>query len=444
MDPDDHAMLEALVRHGLRHQIDEFLAQGDRCGWCRCPIRLRGYVVSGQRGEKAVTFSSASLPDGVVLKACGSRSEIRCPSCAVIYRGDSRHLVRAGLEGGKGVDAAIALHPAVFLTLTAPGFGAVHTASASSPCHAGPSSARCGHGSALACSISHRQRDAVVGTPLCLDCYDYEGAVLQNASTPELWRRTMIYIQRRLAAVLGRTQADAGRLIKVSFCRVAEFQRRGAVHLHAVVRADGADGSIPLVDAEQLGVACLLAAAAVSVAHPRGAAFWGQQIDVQLLEQGDERARRVATYIAKYATKTSSDDPRLDAPVRSLEDLIRRRSPPHLHRMVATSLELGAEPAFAHLNLTRHAHRLGYGGNFLTKSRNYSTTFGALRDARVQWREARRFGGEVPADHSSHGHWEAVGAGWANTGESLFAGYQQRQRAEEKREAEFEWYSRSE
>jgi hypothetical protein len=74
MDPDDHAMLEAIVRHGRRHQIDDFLAQGDRCGWCRCPIRLRGFVFSGHPGEQTVTFSSFSLPDGVVLKACGYRS----------------------------------------------------------------------------------------------------------------------------------------------------------------------------------------------------------------------------------------------------------------------------------------------------------------------------------------------------------------------------------
>jgi hypothetical protein len=444
MDPDDHAMLEALVRHGRRRQIDEFLAQGDRCGWCRCPIRLRGYVVSGRAGEQAVTFSSASLPDGVVLKACGSRSEIRCPSCAAIYRGDSRHLVRAGLEGGKGVDEAIALHPAVFLTLTAPGFGAIHAAKGDSPCRVGDYRAHCAHGAPLACSSSHRQRDELVGTPLCLDCYDYEGAVLQNASTPELWRRTMIYTQRQLAALLGRTQADAGRMLRLSFCRVAEFQRRGIVHLHAVVRVDGPDGSIPPVDAGQLALSCLQAAKVVTLVHPKGAATWGPQIDVQILEHGDERARRVAIYVAKYATKTSSEDPRLDAPVRSLDDLARRGLPSHPHRMVATALKLGADPAFSDLHLARHAHRLGFGGHFLTKSRSYSTTFGALRDARVQWREARRIGGVVPADHSSEGHWQAIGAGWANKGEALFAGFQQRQRDEAKREAEFEWYSRSE
>ena len=122
------------------------------------------------------------------------------------------------------------------------------------------------------------------------------------------------------------------------------------------------------------------AAGAVTVAHQKGTALWGRQIDVQILEHGDERARRVATDVAKYATKTSSDDPRLDAPVRSFEDLCRRELPTHLHRMVATALELGADPALSELNLARHAHRLGYGGHFLTKSRRYSTTFGALRD----------------------------------------------------------------
>ncbi len=68
--------------------------------------------------DHRVVFSSHGFPDNVLLKACGSRSELRCPSCAVLYRGDARHLVRAGLEGDKGVDEAIAAQPAVFLTLT--------------------------------------------------------------------------------------------------------------------------------------------------------------------------------------------------------------------------------------------------------------------------------------------------------------------------------------
>jgi hypothetical protein len=111
------AMLQAIGRHSSAHRLDDFLALGARCGWCSHPIRLRGHVLDS---DGRIVFSSHAFPDNVVLKACGSRSELRCPSCATLYRGDARHLIRAGLEGGKGVDESIATHPAVFLTLTAP------------------------------------------------------------------------------------------------------------------------------------------------------------------------------------------------------------------------------------------------------------------------------------------------------------------------------------
>ncbi|HXY28550.1 MAG TPA: replication initiator, partial [Acidimicrobiales bacterium] len=178
---------------------------------------------------------------------------LQCPACASAYRGDARHLVRAGLEGGKGVDESVASHPAVFLTLAAPGFGLVHglrNGSQRHPSHvSGP---QCRHGRPLVCRAQHQNADVAVGTPLRPDCYDYVGAVLHNASTSELWRRTTIYIQRQLAAVLRCSQAVAARTVRLASCRVAEFQCRGVVHLHAVVRADGPDGSAPRIDPAHL------------------------------------------------------------------------------------------------------------------------------------------------------------------------------------------------
>ena len=438
-------MVEALWRHSGRKQLGDFLDQGAGCGWCRHPIRLRGYASTETDGERTVIFSSASRPDGVVLKTCGSRSELQCPACAAVYRGDSRHLVRAGLEGGKGVDPAVATHPAVFLTLTVPGFGAVHAARHGSLCRRPGlhSSARCAHGRLLRCDARHRISDELIGTPICPDCYEYVGAVLQNASTPELWRRTTIYVQRRLASVLGCTQTEAARVVRLASCRVAEFQRRGLVHMHAVVRADGTDGMAPPIDIWQLARACAEAARAVRVSHPQGVARWGDEIDVQVLGNGDDRAKRVATYVAKYSTKSSSEHPGLQHRILSLVDLDRRVLPPHLHRMVATAWMLGDEPDLEHLGLRRHAHRLGFGGHFLSKSRAYSTTFGALREARALWQEDRRTGGGASSNGLSEGRWRAVGSGWANQGEELFAGYQQRQWAEGRREAEFWWYTRS-
>ncbi len=85
LNEDDVAMLHAIGRHVSEHQLEEFLAQGARCGWCAHPIRLRGYVLNGD--DRRIVFSSHEFPDNVVLKACGSRSELRCPSCATIYRG---------------------------------------------------------------------------------------------------------------------------------------------------------------------------------------------------------------------------------------------------------------------------------------------------------------------------------------------------------------------
>jgi hypothetical protein len=297
------------------------------------------------------------------------------------------------------------------------------------------------------CSAQHHRRDPVVGAPLCDDCYDFEGAVLQNACTPELWRRTTIYVLRHLAGALGWTQCETRERIRLSFCRVAEFQRRGVVHLHAVIRADGVDRMPPPLTAEDLARAALSATRAVSVVHPLGVARWGDQVDVQVLDRSAGRgAQQVARYVAKYATKSSDGGGALDAPIRSEEDLARRSLPPHLRRMAEAAWALGGDAAFEPFRLRRNAHGLGYGGHFLSKSQRYSTSFSALKAARVAWREEKRRGGgdTAAADRSVERLLRAVGVGWANRGEELWAGSQQRQRLEERRIANEEWYSRTE
>src|SRR5271156_800691 len=227
LDEDGTAMLHSLGRHVSAHRLPDFLAQGARCGWCTHPIRLRGHVLDGADGR--IVFSSHGLTDNVLLKACGSRSELRCPSCATLYRGDARHLIRAGLEGGKGVDESVASHPAVLLTLTAPGFGPVHGENSQGVCHAGNPRSSCSHGRPLTCKARHARGDETIGTPLCPRCYDYVGAVLHNASSAEPWRRTTIYVARQLAASLGMSRAACAKALRLEHAKVAEFQRRGLV-----------------------------------------------------------------------------------------------------------------------------------------------------------------------------------------------------------------------
>jgi hypothetical protein len=162
----------------------------ERTGGCRQPVRLVGKSSDGG-------YDTAGEPDGVLLVACGTRRKSRCPSCAAIYRGDARQAVIAGLTGGKGVPESVAEHPAVFFTLTGPSFGAVHSAR-SGHCHLGVPGA-CTHGRPRHCVAQHGDDDPVVGTPICADCFDYEGCVLFNASVSELWRRVTIYAFRHLA-----------------------------------------------------------------------------------------------------------------------------------------------------------------------------------------------------------------------------------------------------
>lgn len=163
---------------------------------------------------------------------------------------------------------------------------------------------------------------------------------------------------------------------------------------------------------------------------------------MQMLDRSaGARVQQVAGYVAKYATKSSDGGGALDAPIRSKEDLARRSLPAHLRRMAETAWVLGGDAAFEPYRLRRHAHGLGYGGHFLSKSQGYSTSFSALKAARAAWREAmRRVGdGDEASDRSLERRLRAIGVGWANQGEAGWAAFQQRQRLEERRLGNEEW-----
>ncbi len=168
---------------------------------------------------------------------------------------------------------------------------------------------------------------------------------------------------------------------------------------------------------------------------------WGSELDVQILSR-EGPSTPVASYVSKYAVKEPAMHPGLVGRILSDSDMKGRGLPPHMFNMVATAWRLGSDPRLSSLGLRRHAHHFGYSGHFLTKSRGYSTTFGALREARAAWCQRSDADSEVI---STTTRWlRAVGRGWANEGEELFAAAQARQRAEEKKEADFAWYTRCE
>jgi hypothetical protein len=416
--------------------VNEFRTQVRGVRACRRPVRLSGAVVgTGEGGLPEIRFDSRNLPDGVLLKACGTRRETLCPPCASLYSGDAFALVAAGLRGGKEVPESIGDHPAVLLTLTAPSFGAVHRKRPDGTCH--PSGIRCPHGQTLVCSRQHGNSDIALGQPLCSDCYDYEGAVLFNAGVSELWRRTTIYAVRALGSLLDMSARQSARGLRLSYVKVVEFQKRGSVHLHALVRADirqDEHGEPPQgIDANTLASALRIAARKVSAPSPGGDTdqrmTWGQQLDTAVVADAENGRRRAAAYLAKYATKGSDEHGVLDHRLRAGIGL-DIRLPMHLRTLVETAWSLGDQDAYADAHLRLWAHTCGFRGHFLTKSRRYSTTFGALRDERRCWQMANKC---VAADEAESAmdedglsetvvrEWNYEGSGYLSMGDVCLA-----------------------
>jgi len=439
--------------------FDRVREQVEHLGGCTEPVRLVGHTatVDTTTGEVLRSYSTATEPTGHLLTPCGNRRSSRCPSCSRIYAADTFHLIRAGLCGGKSVPETVRSHPRVFATLTAPSFGPVHNR----PTTPGgtPRPCRCGK--------THDTADALLGTPLNPKTYDYPGAVLFNAHAGALWARFTIYLRRELAALLGMTQKAMHAVLRVSFAKVAEYQKRGLVHFHAVIRLDGPEGSStppPLeATADALTFAIQAAATRVVLAVDSDAIgerqlTWGTQIDVREIAGFDTDAeltdQAVAAYIAKYATKSADDSGTLDRSLfcrpcngrgmapseqtgvplecRACSGTGQSRPLPrlaverHVRQMIRTCWDLGQRPEFAHLKLWKWAHMLGFRGHFSTKSRRYSVTLGQLRDARRTWRtEQARAHGDLPdLDPTTTlvvSHWTYQGSGYSPGEEFLAA-----------------------
>jgi hypothetical protein len=73
------------------HGYDRWAELVAQAGYCHHPIRLAGRIDQADRatGEIRTVYDSEREPDGVLLKACGTRRESRCPSCAATYRADA-------------------------------------------------------------------------------------------------------------------------------------------------------------------------------------------------------------------------------------------------------------------------------------------------------------------------------------------------------------------
>ncbi|WP_327744195.1 replication initiation protein [Streptomyces europaeiscabiei] len=420
--------LRDLVELANTHDFDRVQQQVRDLRGCTSPVNLHGWTVTTDPTTKEVvrSYRSEDEPSGRLLTTCGNRRSSRCPACSRVYAADTYHLIKAGLSGGKSVAETVRDHPRAFVTLTAPSFGPVHNrpttdAGKRRPC---------------TCGDTHAEDAPELGTPLNPATYDYTGAVLWNAHAGQLWARFTTYLRRALAKHFGITQKALNSALRVSFAKVAEYQKRGLVHFHAVIRFDGPDGHTTppppwaTFDALKVAVGLAVERARLTIesdaigerviawggrykVDPITALGDGELTDARVAEYTDAK---VAGYIAKYATKSAEGTGTVDRtlmcrpcagrgyvrggtrlphgcanchgtgqaePIKALP--VRQ----HVRQMIRTAWALGHLPEFAELKLWKWAHMLGFRGHFSTKSRAYSTTLGALRDVRRAWRLAQ-------------------------------------------------------
>ncbi|MFJ2645847.1 replication initiator protein RepSA [Streptomyces sp. NPDC087420] len=423
----DPITLADLLRVANSPGFDRWQEQVRRTGGCAHPIRLQGQTVTRDRatGDVLYSYSTEGEPGGMLRVACGNRRASRCPACAWTYAGDVYHLIRAGITGDSrmGVPGKIRQHPGVFTTLTAPSFGPVHNRPASGRCR---------------CGAQHADGDPALGTALDPERYDYAGAVLWNNHAGDLWRRFTIYLRREVAARAGVTQAALKEACRVSFGKVAEFQKRGAVHFHAVVRLDGPDGpdtsppawaTVALLD-DSIRSAAAKVAVPVAAAgdFPARVLRWGTQVDVQAiggLEGVELTDGAVASYVAKYATKAAETTETVDRRIGELSELDKVALPAHTRRLIGACWEM--DDAYPERLLARWSHMLGFRGHFMTKSRAYSSTLSERRQVRADYRarQERRERGLPEVDDSEGSmlvlaHWTYAGQGHT-PGESWLA-----------------------
>jgi hypothetical protein len=378
-----------MIRRARSSGFNAWWQRVEAVGFCANPIHLAGRDELGR--------------DHQVFTRCNNRRAAVCPSCSDLYSRDTWQLIHAGLRGGHhDVPDTVTDHPQVFLTLTAPSFGAVHTISSGGACHRrGGHNRQCPHGKPMWCDHSHLNSDVELGQPLCGDCYDYVGHVLFTWYAPELWRRFTIRVRRLLQREL-RDRGEQPEHTRISFMKVVELQRRALPHFHAVIRLDAASepGQPPAapdtaISAQDLVELVHQAATETALAVPGDKTLrFGEQIDVKIItnpsgKQGNDSqlsGRQIAGYLAKYVTKSVADFGiavrRFTAAAIDQLDVTH-----HVRQILRTIVTISAQEAYT--EILAWIHTLGYRGHVVSKSRKFSTTMTALRERRRGWRRSQ-------------------------------------------------------
>lgn len=232
--------------------------------------------------------------DGNVQYArCGNRRKAKCESCSYLAQGDYRKILKAGYDE---LEEAIDQYAFFLMTLTAPSFGAVHRVPKK-----GRSKVRCQCG----CYHSAEKDEHLRGVAVDFDSYRFDEVVQWNNHVGKLWNATNTKLKKLLPTM--------------DYIKVAEWQKRGALHLHVILRIPRADWHEALVHSKEHQCSLvddIQELVRTVVVEDRW--IWGQKaLDIREIKTASDR-KQAARYLAKalgYVTKDLAED----APHRSRE-----------------------------------------------------------------------------------------------------------------------------
>ena len=184
-----------------------------------------------------------------------------------------------------------------------------------------------------------------------------------------------ITLRRVLARQAGLTNKALVAQVRVSYAKVTEYQRRGVVHFHAIIRLDGPAGPTaappPWASLALLTAAIDLAGRTVHLETPTITSLpartlaWGRELDTRpVTTSGELTDTKVAAYVAKYATKAAECTGTLDRRVTPSDQLAALPIREHARRLIAECLRLSKLPGLEDLRLAAWAHMLGFSGHY--------------------------------------------------------------------------------